>query len=208
MFFDLKNKKNKQFKKFVLKRRVFFKKINYPSYSLASWYKRSLVKFSFFNDSFFFFNNYVVLSLKNTKNFFLNFVFNSWFFFSPLNKKKTIISKQYGFLLSNFLRGLGFWVLVKLKYKGKSFRWYKKKNSLILRFGHSHVVFTTPALREVWWKRKGRMKIIFYGSNIYDLFSYVSNIISWRPMNVYHGRGLRLSKQKVLRKAGKVSAYR
>jgi len=30
----------------------------------------------------------------------------------------------------------------------------------------------------------------------------------WRPINVYHGRGLRLKRQVVLKKAGKVSAYR
>jgi hypothetical protein len=52
------------------------------------------------------------------------------------------------------------------------------------------------------------MKIIFYGSNFYTLRSFLSGVISWRPMNIYHGRGLRLARQRVVRKAGKVSAYR
>jgi ribosomal protein L6P/L9E len=52
------------------------------------------------------------------------------------------------------------------------------------------------------------MKIIFYGSNHYELSLYLTTITSWRPMNVYHGRGLRLARQRVMRKAGKVSAYR
>jgi ribosomal protein L6P/L9E len=106
------------------------------------------------------------------------------------------------------LRGLGAWVLAKLRYKGKSFRWYKKRGALILRFGHSHLVASVPAHRNIWWRRRGRMKIIFYGSNYYALRAYLVALVAWRPMNIYHGRGLRLSRQRVVRKAGKVSAYR
>ena len=52
------------------------------------------------------------------------------------------------------------------------------------------------------------MKIIFYGSNYYSLRFFLAGIVSWRPMNIYHGRGLRLARQRVARKSGKVSAYR
>jgi hypothetical protein len=52
------------------------------------------------------------------------------------------------------------------------------------------------------------MKIIFYGSNLYSLRFFLATLVSWRPMNIYHGRGLRLARQCVIRKSGKVSAYR
>ena len=37
--------------------------------------------------------------------------------------------------------GLGGLRSFKLKYKGKSFKWHKRRKSLLLRFGHSHLVF-------------------------------------------------------------------
>ena len=52
------------------------------------------------------------------------------------------------------------------------------------------------------------MKMLLFGSNLWQLRHFAAAAIAWRPMNVYHGRGLRLSRQRVLRKAGKVSAYR
>jgi hypothetical protein len=107
-----------------------------------------------------------------------------------------------------FCRGLGSWVVAKLKYKGKSFRWYRKRGALVLRFGHSHLVTMAAPLLGSKWRRKGRMKILFFGSNYYELRHFLSRVIRWRPMNLYHGRGLRFSRQVVFRKAGKVSAYR
>lgn len=34
--------------------------------------------------------------------------------------------------------------VLKMRYKGKSFRWHRRKRSLVLRFGHSHLVFCRP----------------------------------------------------------------
>lgn len=52
------------------------------------------------------------------------------------------------------------------------------------------------------------MKLLLFGGDFTQLRAFAAAIIGWRPMNVYHGRGLRLARQYVLRKAGKVSAYR
>jgi len=77
----------------------------------------------------------------------------------------------------------------------------------MLRFGHSHLVALKP-YPGVRWRKFGRMKIIFFGSNWWDLVNFAQSICWWRPVNVYHGRGIRLRRQAILRKAGKVSAYR
>ena len=77
----------------------------------------------------------------------------------------------------------------------------------MLRYGQSHLV-TLAAFPGVRWRRQGRMKILLFGSNWWDLLAFAQAVCWWRPMNVYHGRGLRLRRQLVLRKAGKVSAYR
>lgn len=107
---------------------------------------------------------------------------------------------------TSFLR-LGAWFVLKLKYKGKSFRWHRRKSSLLLRFGHSHLVKMSPG-PSIRWRKKGRMKMIFFGTNAWSLRRFLQNVVRWRPMNIYHGRGLRLTRQKVWRKSGKVSAYR
>lgn len=52
------------------------------------------------------------------------------------------------------------------------------------------------------------MKLVFFGTSSFDLRSFLSDVVIWRPMNIYNGRGLRFAKQLVFRKFGKVSAYR
>lgn len=113
------------------------------------------------------------------------------------------ISKWYR-LLTKSVNTLSF---LKLKYKGKSFRWHRKKASLVLRFGRSHLVIVKPK-PHVKWRKLSRMKIIFFGCNLWYIKKFLQKAVSWRPLNIYHGRGLRLSRQKVHRKSGKVSAYR
>ena len=44
------------------------------------------------------------------------------------------------------LRGLSCLVSLKLRFKGKSFRWHRRRSSLVLRFGHSHLVACQPPL--------------------------------------------------------------
>ena len=37
-------------------------------------------------------------------------------------------------------RALGGLCRLKLRYKGKSFKWHRRRGALLLRFGHSHLV--------------------------------------------------------------------
>ena len=46
--------------------------------------------------------------------------------------------------LQSALRGLSGRVSLKLRFKGKSFRWHRRRGGLVLRFGHSHLVACTP----------------------------------------------------------------
>ena len=98
-------------------------------------------------------------------------------------------------------------MFIKIRYKGKSYKWYRRGGALILRFGYSHVVsMRIPST--VFSKKAGRMKLIFFGTSRYELRRFLATSIAWRPMNIYNGRGLRFARQLVRRKAGKVSAYR
>ena len=146
-----------------------------------------------FNNSLLIFFNKSMSSLEihNSLLFWLNFwliaLVKKWFF------KVTKNSYSHIFL--------------KLKYKGKNYRWHRRKRGLVLRFGHSHLIYMRKPI-SVFLKKKGRMRIIFFGTNIELMYFFLKNIILWKPANVYTGRGLRLSRQRLLKKAGKVSAYR
>lgn len=117
------------------------------------------------------------------------------------------LSKAEGGWFRSTLRGLRGLVTLKLRFKGKSFRWHRRKGALVLRFGHSHLVACKPP-KGIRWKKGGKTKMIFFSSNVTVLKNYLAEVVSWREPNRYHSRGLRLSRQKIVRKAGKVSAYR
>jgi ribosomal protein L6P/L9E len=109
--------------------------------------------------------------------------------------------------LQQALRGLTGRASLKLRFKGKSFRWHRRQGGLVLRFGHSHLV-TCPPPRHTRWKKHGKAKLIFFHSNVAVLRDFLLGVVQWREPNRYHSRGLRLSRQVIVRKAGKVSAYR
>jgi hypothetical protein len=52
------------------------------------------------------------------------------------------------------------------------------------------------------------MKLLFFGTSYFTLRRFVAAITQWRPINIYNARGLRFARQRLLRKHGKVSAYR
>lgn len=109
--------------------------------------------------------------------------------------------------LSAALRGLTGLASLKLRFKGKSFRWHRKRGGLVLRFGHSHLVKCQPP-RDTRWRRGGKAKLLFFNSNLALLRGFLTSVVAWREPNRYHSRGLRLARQRLMRKAGKVSAYR
>lgn len=43
-------------------------------------------------------------------------------------------------------RALSKYFFIKLRYKGKSFRWHRRKAALVLRFGRSHLALAQPPL--------------------------------------------------------------
>lgn len=54
------------------------------------------------------------------------------------------INARVGTFWGTALRGVGGVTRLKLRFKGKSFKWHRRKGALMLRFGHSHLVALTP----------------------------------------------------------------
>ncbi len=65
----------------------------------------------------------------------------------------------------------------KLRFKGKSFKWHRRRGALVLRFGHSHLV----AVGSPWgvrWRRQGKMKIILFGASHARLLRFAQTAIA------------------------------
>lgn len=62
-----------------------------------------------------------------------------WFLFGQ-RVRYTQHHKQLNLWFFLLRLGLGGLHVVKMRYKGKSFRWHRRRGSLLLRFGHSHLV--------------------------------------------------------------------
>lgn len=202
--------------KFKLHRQQLWYKINRAFNPKDAWRVRvrSLAAKTQSPDLLQFYNNITSAQTQhNTANITSKFVHTT--VFNPLSYKTNLNTNKYYFQTNKRImvwfrllrKTVGFFTTLKLKYKGKSFRWHRKAKSILLRFGRSHLVTVKPK-PATFWRKHGRQKIIFWGSNRWYLWRFLKKAVSWRPMNIYHGRGLRLTKQKVWRKSGKVSAYR
>lgn len=130
-------------------------------------------------------------------------------FYDPYNKLsqyKSYIDTKYYQLWYNFQTILiPYWR--RVVFKGKGFRMRKFKNSrkLTFNFGHSH--WTKLRLRAyfVMFKRKKRQSQYFYCYSQL-LFTQICQLISQlRRINKYTKRGLRLKKQPIIRRFGKIS---
>lgn len=78
--------------------------------------------------------------------------------------------------LGSVLRGLTGRVCLKLRFKGKSFRWHRRRGCLVLRFGHSHLVACPPP-RGAKWRRHGKAKMIFFHSNLAVLRNFLLGVV-------------------------------
>jgi hypothetical protein len=91
----------------------------------------------------------------------------------------------------------------KLKFKGiyKNYR-----NTITPQFGYSHRLYLYSFFTNVIFLNKS--ELIIFGFNQKYLNTVSDQIVSWRPVNIFTGRGVRFNRQIFYKKAGKVSSYR
>lgn len=67
-------------------------------------------------------------------------------------------------------------MFIKLKYKGKSYKWYRKRHLMVLRFGYSHaVLLAIPYIARS--KKAGKMKLVFFGTCKRQLKIFLTSVI-------------------------------
>lgn len=123
----------------------------------------------------------------------------------------TSFLNNYKYLYYNLLTTLHLNILkpvfTKLKFKGKGYYIYKNyRNTITPQFGYSHRLYLYSFYTNV--KFLNKTTLICFGLNLYNVKKTSSIIFSWRPVNIFTGRGVRFSKQIIYKKSGKISSYR
>jgi hypothetical protein len=163
--------------------------------------------------TFYILNNYTYTPFKKKLKY-------SKFLFTANQVKKNNLPDKYNkqFIIKKFIHYSfnSLWEALKsiiipywarVVFKGKGFRMRKFKNSrkLTFNFGHSH--WTKLRLRTYFiiFKRKRRQSQYFFCYSSL-LFKRICLLISFlRKINKYTKRGLRLKKQSIIRRFGKIS---
>lgn len=109
--------------------------------------------------------------------------------------------------LDNFLFSWGQYFHQKIKFTGKGYRitFRKKKKVIFFYFGHSHD--TIVVFRSLIIIQPHKYKFVFYKNSLEKIRNLTSKILKIKPMNIYTRRGLRLSKQTILKRKGEKSAF-
>lgn len=162
--------------------------------------------------------NYIFYAYSDTyyvNTSYIVFLKKKWDIF--FNKQmKTIIQKSWKMsnvrtaIYNSFFKFWKQFVVVtyaKIRYKGKGYKLYlKKEQRIFFQFGLSHKWYVADIFTHFFFLMKG--KLLFLSSNKKRLFDFLFKLIRSRYLNIFTARGLRLSRQTVFKKVGKVSAYR
>lgn len=187
-------------------------------------------KFIYFNYTFIFYiPNFMKFYLCKFKHlnvfgvFMVSDVYFFKFFFSSKNINKIFIDPElsaitvldmpyeptlkvfHNFYLKTFYSFFRIFFF-KIKFRGKGYYAFKgRRNTMTTRFGYSHrILFFFFNLKVVFLSKTS---FIFFGLDFCDIKKAAYSFYFSKPFNIFTGRGVRFSKQKLFKKAGKVSTY-
>ena len=98
----------------------------------------------------------------------------------------------------------GYLTIRRVVLRGKSWKWAKRGDILLLRVGKSHLSQNTIA--QFGFRFKTKTKFMIWGGS--EILTWMPELSFHRRPNLYHGRGIRWGGMKIWRKDGKVSTYR
>ncbi len=97
------------------------------------------------------------------------------------------------------------WMRVSFRGKGYRLRKFKGYNKITLNFGHSHWAKLALLPDLYFFKKLRRQNYLFFMKD-YSLYKYIKTDIKFfKALNVYTKRGLRLRKQFIKKRFGKIS---
>ena len=97
------------------------------------------------------------------------------------------------------------WSRVSFKGKGYRLRKFKKYNKVTLNFGHSHWAKLAIQPTIYFFKKIKRQNYLCFMKN-YDFYKFIKTDFKFfKKINSYTKRGLRLKKQLIQKRFGKIS---
>ena len=154
------------------------------------------------------------ISLNN--NIFNIFIFNKYYwivlpyrfeYLDYFNKNSIYIKNYRSIYKINYI----YLFIIKcnrISFKGKGYRVriFRKKKKITFNFGHSH--WTKLKIYSSWdFFKFRRQRYLFAGSNIKLYLLFSKELSKVRTMNRYTLRGLRMKKQIIKQRFGKISQY-
>ena len=94
---------------------------------------------------------------------------------------------------------------IRFSFSGKGHKMFiNKRNTVVFHFGHSHLLYVYNNFKiTLVTKTRGN----FFGLNSFLLRKSALNLQMFNPINIYTARGVRLGRQVIKKKIGKVSLY-
>ena len=97
------------------------------------------------------------------------------------------------------------WMRISFRGKGYRLRKFKKLNKLTLNFGHSHWAKIALDRNLYFFKKIRRQNYLCIAKNYSDYKFFKNDLKFFKKLNVYTKRGLRLKKQYIRKRFGKIS---
>ncbi len=166
--------------------------------------------------------NYVITENKKN-NFKFFYLYNEDYYFSMsfskeqifLNKDTNVIYIKntkynnyinlFNYEINKFLFSWDSLFFNKIKFTGKGFKFKKKSGNLFLFFNRAHKCFFIG--NNIILKRLSKSKVILLKANRGHLISDSKLIRDIRQNNIFTKRGLRFSRQIILKKRGKTATH-
>jgi hypothetical protein len=153
---------------------------------------------TFFNHVVFVGKNFNLLFFQLSQQFLLIFPINNFYFKFDLSGMKFLsrfILKTYSI----------HWMRVSFRGKGYRLRKFKTLNKVTLNFGHSHWAKIALDYKIFFFKKLRRQNYLCF-SKYYNLYkNFKLQLKFFKRLNSYTKRGLRLRKQYIKRRFGKIS---
>lgn len=119
----------------------------------------------------------------------------------------TPYTKTYFSVLNKVIKPLISPFFTKIQFKGKGYYLYKSyRHTITPQFGYSHRLYLYTFF--LFIKFLNKTSLIVFGLNLETISKLTKSLFKWRPINIFTGRGVRLTKQIIYRKSGKISSYR
>jgi len=161
-------------------------------------------------------NNELIINSYNM-NYNFNFFINNKKSFFQINKFNNTLKIYHrnvqnnqiliNSTINNFIKLINIYEFVKIKFKGKGFKigFYKNKNIMNFFFGASHI--NTFLIKNSVIKKINKYKFIIKSTNIKELNELSKKIVNIRKINFYTLRGLRKSRQILIKRKGRKGTF-